>query len=288
MPYSGLAELILHRGFPTVSEKDYIKAKEYALQAMALDNNLSETHRVLATIHTEYEWNWEAAEKEYKIAIAKNPKSSSANIFYARYLMYIKGDFDKSREYINKAILLAPVAYYFYTISAEYYLLTGDYGLALKEANTAIEINPNDLWAHWVSFLAYAKQGRDDLAVKKLAKSWNMDLNYRVNVEPMLDAYESEGIKGVFRWINNLDIEHATDNRTMMHNAYWIAQKFAFIGEHDKAIEWLEIAYKRKNSELYRVKYDHFFKELRSDSRFLFLLEKMNLGNYSYDATLKN
>ena len=44
------------------------KAKEAALRALAIDNALGEAHASLAYITFFYNWDWAAAEKEFKRA----------------------------------------------------------------------------------------------------------------------------------------------------------------------------------------------------------------------------
>ncbi|WP_170309938.1 helix-turn-helix domain-containing protein [Seonamhaeicola maritimus] len=281
LPYSGLALIRLYREWPVIPEADYKEAKKYALQAVGLDDALAETHRTLGTIYMEYEWDWELAEKEFETALSLDLNDYGTYITYAKYLMLVKGDFIKSRHYINKAIELSPINYYFYILSAENYILTKDYQSAIEEVNKAMEINIEDLWAPWLDFLVQVKQGNPDKAIEILSRSWDIAPNTRQNIQPMLEAYKKGGINEAFRWINNLDIEFADDPRTVMDNAYFIAQKFAFIGEHDEAMKWLHIALEQKNGAIYWIKYDHFFENMHFDPRFLEVLRKMNLGDYS-------
>ena len=287
LPYSGLAEVFMFRKWPRTSEADYLKAKEYALKGIALDNDLSETHRVLGAIRMEYERNWAEAEKEFKMALEKDPKNAFVHLFYGRYLIYVKGDFEKGMLLFKKAIQLDPVFIYPHIMIAECYIMMGKYELALQEVNKAKEMDNKDLWASWIIFLAYVEQGKEDLAVEELKRSWSLDPVAHVNIKPMLEAYEASGIKGVFKWFNDMDINHVGESN-VYHSAYWIAEKFAFLAEHDKAMEWLEIAYNRNNAELFKVKYDRFFKNMRTNPEFLALLKKMDLGDYTRNATFKD
>ena len=273
----------MFKNYPGTSEDDYLKAKEYALKGIALDTNLSETHRVLGVIKFEYERDWAEAERELKIALEHGQKNVLAHLHYGRYLMYVKGDFNEGVSYAKKAMQLDPVFIYPYIIIAEGYIMMGDHEMALKEANKAKEIDNKNLWASWLIFLANIEQGKDDLAIEELKRSWSLDPAIKVNLKPLLDAYETSGINGVFKWLNDWDINHAEES-----NLYRIAEKFAFLGEYDKAIEWLEIAYSRNSSELYKIKYDHFFKNMRTNPEFLALLKKLDFGDYSHHATFKD
>ncbi|MBC3758558.1 helix-turn-helix domain-containing protein [Hyunsoonleella sp. SJ7] len=287
LPYSGLAEVIMFRNWPRVPKDDYLKAKKYALRAIELDDELSYPHRVLANISLEYEWNWEESNKEFQIALEKEPDNAVIYWLYARNFMFVNGDFDKGLDYADKAIQLNPVFLYSHILKAECYLYLKEYDLALQEANKAIEINERDLWASWIIFLANVEQGKNDLAVQELERGWRLDPAGQVNVEPMLKVYKKDGIQGIFRWLNDLDINHEGEDH-VYHSAYWIAQKFAFLGEHDKALEWLEIAFERRNAELYRIKYDHFFKGMQEHPKFLSILNRMNLGDYGHERPFKD
>ena len=58
--------------------------------------------------------------------------------------------------------------------------------------------------------------------------------------------------------------------------AYRIAEVYAWRGEKDQAFEWLERAYRQRNSGLAGVKIDLLLESLHGDPRFTALLMKMN------------
>src|SRR5213082_1797838 len=55
------------------------KAKESAIKALALDDPLAEAHASLAHILMNYDWNWAAAEKEFKRSIELKPDYATAH-----------------------------------------------------------------------------------------------------------------------------------------------------------------------------------------------------------------
>jgi hypothetical protein len=65
--------------------------------------------------------------------------------------------------------------------------------------------------------------------------------------------------------------EHGKDNACM------IARVYAWRGEKDQALEWLERAYVQRDTSLTWVKIDPRFRSLRGDARYKALLRKMNL-----------
>lgn len=74
--------------------------------------------------------------------------------------------------------------------------------------------------------------------------------------------------------------QHALDeliSKYAKSSAWEIAEVFAWRGEKDKAFEWLERAYQRRDGGLVQLKSDPLLDSLRGDSRYRVLLRKMNL-----------
>ncbi len=73
------------------------------------------------------------------------------------------------------------------------------------------------------------------------------------------------------RALQELIVHHAQDS------AYQIATVYAWCGEKDKAMEWLDRAYRQRDSGLGAVKVDPFLASARGDPRFKAILRKMKL-----------
>jgi hypothetical protein len=58
---------------------------------------------------------------------------------------------------------------------------------------------------------------------------------------------------------------------------YQIAEVFAWRGERDEAIEWLERCYREGDGGLIYAPLDPLLRDLRGDSRFVALMKKMNV-----------
>jgi len=59
------------------------KAREAARKALEIDDNLSEAHSDMAYIHYCYDWDWAAAEREFRRAIELKPNDPMAHDLYA-------------------------------------------------------------------------------------------------------------------------------------------------------------------------------------------------------------
>jgi hypothetical protein len=60
-------------------------------------------------------------------------------------------------------------------------------------------------------------------------------------------------------------------------NAFQIAETYAWIGNKDKALDWLERAYGQHDGGLPEIKGDLLLADLRSDPRYKAILRKMHL-----------
>ena len=60
--------------------------------------------------------------------------------------------------------------------------------------------------------------------------------------------------------------------------AHNVAQVYAFRGEADEALQWLERAYAQHDGGMFLVKVDPLLKNLRTDGRFKALLRKMRIS----------
>ena len=58
---------------------------------------------------------------------------------------------------------------------------------------------------------------------------------------------------------------------------YQIAEVYAWRGENDEALRWLELSLERTDGGMWYVKFDPLLHRLRGDSRYTALLSKMNL-----------
>jgi hypothetical protein len=56
-----------------------------------------------------------------------------------------------------------------------------------------------------------------------------------------------------------------------------MAAAYAYRGDADRAMKWLEQAYREKDTELCFIRFEPIFRKLSSDPRYQNFLHKMNL-----------
>jgi len=86
------------------------QSKRIAIKALALDNTLAEAHVSLAHILMNYDWNWSAAETEFKRSIELRPDYATAHEWYAIHLFNGYGPVERSCPGNEKALELEPAS----------------------------------------------------------------------------------------------------------------------------------------------------------------------------------
>src|SRR6266853_4656288 len=84
-------------------------AKEYAQQALKLDSNLPNSHISLAYIYFYDDWNWPAADQEFRRAISLAPGLAESHRWYAVYLAAM-GRMDEAMREAQRALDLDPLS----------------------------------------------------------------------------------------------------------------------------------------------------------------------------------
>ncbi len=111
LAYTGIADsyalLMDYRSVPVA--EGFAKAKEFARKALALDDRLAEAHASLAWAQFIYDWDWEAAAREFARAIELQPRYAVAHQWYS-FLLTAQGRFDEALVEAHTAQELDPAS----------------------------------------------------------------------------------------------------------------------------------------------------------------------------------
>lgn len=129
-----------------------------AASALQLDANLAEAHASMAVIKWAYDWNWPAAEADFKRALELNPGSATVRHQYARFLMTM-GRFDEAIAEAKTSVVLDPVS-----LMAEFglawaYLWARRYGDGIVQLRKVLHLDPNNAFAQAFLAFAFARKG---------------------------------------------------------------------------------------------------------------------------------
>ncbi len=276
LAYAGLADSYNILGtFSFLQPKEaFPKAKGAAAKALDIDDLLAEPHTSLAWVYFVFEWDYAAAEREFKRAIELNPKYPTAHSWYSMYLVST-GRTAEARAEIKRAQELDPLSLIINTLVGWISVLTRDYERALEQARKTVELDPNFPRAYWVLGLAYEQKGVYGEAIAAFQKGFALSGDYEF-LAWLGHAYASSG--------NRREAEKviAQLNEMAQHryvSSYDIAAIYAGLGEKERALDWLEKAYDEHPRFLVDLGVEPKLDALRSDPRFADLVRRVHLGS---------
>ncbi len=265
--YSGLAEAYAMLGFRGgLPSKDALSAaKKAALKAIELDDALAEPHASLAFIAETYEWDWPAAEREYKQALELNPGYAQAHNWYGGYLTYT-GRFNEGVAEAMRARELDPLSLPLNNALAGRLLVAGRYDEALREVQTTLELDEHYAPAHQTLGWVYLHGGKQDDAIREFQKA--LELAGAADTDIQLDLGFAYAVSG-----RPDEARRILANLRQLHQqgvvpAASLATLYGALGESNEAFVWLEKAYQERDPQLTYLKTGRRFEPLRGDPQF--------------------
>jgi serine/threonine protein kinase/tetratricopeptide (TPR) repeat protein len=268
--YAGLSEvysLIAVIGGPRTGES-LKQARTAANQALGLDNNLAEAHMALADVERD-EWQFAAAESEYKHALELNPNLAPAHVSYGVFLSAI-GRFSEAVEQEQRAIELDPLNTLAITWLGRIAGYQHDYDGCIAPAQRALEIDPNYVVANFILAECYQGKGMDKEAMEAGARAITIGVPPAFAAE-IKQALATGGMKGFLRW----EIEQSSNPASPGPDHLSVASAFSTLGDRDKAFLWLNKAYDARQVGLIFLRVDPAYDSLRSDPRYADLVRRI-------------
>jgi len=273
LAYSGIGDAYMGMSPIYLAPHDALpKAKAAVMRALELDPDLAEGHVALASVLENYDWNFAAAEIEYKRAIELNPNYASARHWYGRFLA-LNGRREESIVQFKRGAELDPLSPFIVLDSNFVDFFQGEYDLAIQKINRAIELNDDFWFAYWVRGWAY--QGKGDVAAAVADYKKAQSAGGGVVPEAFLaQAYAALGKLNEARKILNSLLEQRKQRYV---GAPSIAAIYAGLGDQEQCFSWLEKGYDERDDGMLWIKFDPRFNEVRKDPRFKDVLNRVGL-----------
>jgi TolB-like protein len=273
LAYAGLADSYLLLGSYWVEA--LTEAKTAAVQALQIDPALAEAHVALGHIKLWLDWDWPAAEREFKQGIALNGASALAHNQYAMYLATLGRVPDAIAE-VKRAQELDPLSP---IVNADlgWYLLDNGQGTeAVAQFRKTIEFDANSVSAHRGLGVALSQLGRHDEAIAELKQALDLSENSPVVLGHLGAAYGRAGRRadadGVLRDLQTLATRLYVPSSS-------VAMVYASLGDKAHALEWLQKAYDEHDFSIVQIGIAPWFQSLHGEAKFDQLLAQLKLKN---------
>src|SRR5258705_1788044 len=274
LAYSGLAETyVLFSSYDVAAADDSMpQAKAAALRALAIDDSLAEAHTAFGFYLSNYEWDRDGSEKEYRRAIKLKPNYATAHHWLGADLSNVKR-FDDSLIELRRAEELDPLSPIIGTNLADTLVFARRYDEAIAQYKRTLVSNPNFAYAHLALGRAYGAKGMYPEAIAEARTS--IELNSGSAAKGFLGLWlvKSGKREETVKLLGELKQE-STRNYVQ---SFTFALIYIALGDKEEALKHFEnhICSRAETASSYAFAQE--LNDLRSEPRFKEMLKRMNL-----------
>jgi len=172
------------------------KAREFALKALSLDNNVTNAHYALGAIALLYDWDWSAAEAEFHKELELNP-SSVAHQWLARALV-TRGKTEEAVAEAKRTLGLS-TSVVDWDNAVWIFILARRYDLARELATKVVDLEPNFPWGYFELAQVYEHEGKTEDVAREFLRADELFGTDPKQLEKLKRAMAKDGAKGYWR-----------------------------------------------------------------------------------------
>jgi tetratricopeptide (TPR) repeat protein len=252
--------------------ESFPKAKQFASQALTLDNTLVEAYTARAMAALFWDFDWSGADQDFQRAIALDPSFALAHHWYAEYWIGV-GNAGSAIAEMKRARELDPLSLAINGTLGRVYRDAREYDEALYECRQTLDLDPHFAMGHWCLGQVYVGKKLYESAIAEF------ELATRLGTTPLILrdlgwAHAAAGNTAKAREIIEA-LKRTTQSGYV--SPYSIATVHAALGEKDHAFRWLDRAYDERDCQITYLALDPQIDPLRSDPRFSRLLARLHL-----------
>ena len=247
----------------------YPKAREDVERALELDNNLAIAQATMGWLRLIMDWDFSGAESTMKKALDLEPGNHDIQMHYGIFLR-VMGRHDESIKVFTKLQKSLPPGYN--DILASAYLWAGRLDEGVDIAEKTFQENPSDLNKFWLA-LAYTLKGNYPEALHLYNELMSLPEYAETSQIDLAIAYALSGKReealAAMEKAKNIYADKGVEPE------FYLACVYAALGENDKAIDFLNLAFEKRAGVLVNLRTFPYLRSLHGDPRFEELVKKM-------------
>ena len=256
------------------------KALEAASRALSLDETLADAHCALGFVKAHYEYDWPAAEREFRRAIELEPNDAYAHLFYSNSYLSPLGHHEEAIAEMRRAMELDPLSPHIQSFAGVTFKWARRYDDSLAQFQKVNHTDPNFPLNHERLAQLCAILGRYDEAITEETKARLLAGEKPQDVLAKMNTLQQElatkGERGY--WEEQLRFARDQQNPPEAYvRPYGLAIIYAHLGEKAKAFENLDNALAERDTQITELAIEPQFDALRSDARFAELERRIGL-----------
>ncbi len=247
----------------------------HALRAVDIDNSLAEAHAMLAQYQKQLSYNWADVRREMDVALELNPASPIVRMRHAVTALMPHGRLDEAVADLQRALDVDPLAVWPRVWLGVMYWLGRQYDRAITQEQLVVQMAPTHFAAYFVLGFVCRDAGLFAEAIAASRKAADLAGNAPLMLGTLGLALAASGdTSGAAALLARL--------RTMPAGVYAPPSGIAWInlglGDVDEFFTWMDRAIDERDHMIMPIKTYPFLDAVRSDSRYVDLLRKMNLA----------
>jgi TolB-like protein/tetratricopeptide (TPR) repeat protein len=277
--YDGISDahtMLACRGM-TPALESFHKAKTAARQAVRLQPDLGEGYASLAHVRL-HDWDWVGLESDFRQAVELDPGYAIAHYWYAEYLMAM-GRTREAVDRVEHGWELDPLNSVINASVGMIRYLAHNYDGALVALRRGLEIDPT----HYVSYLRVGlvclQKNLPNEAIDAMRQAVTHSGGSTEALAGLAQAHAVTGDKLAMERI----VKELGESADRYVSPYNVARVYAAIDDKQRALEWLERAYREHNPDLIELTREPSFAGLHSDAKFRELVERIGWRSVAAD-----
>jgi TolB-like protein/lipoprotein NlpI len=269
--YAGLANSEYYLSDVTGDAAGLDRAMSAAERAVTLAPDQPMGYAARGELRSSIAWDWSGAQSDFARALELDPGDPFVLRHYSLLLQSL-GRLPEAITAARKVTEIDPFSAPARRSLSEALFYNGELPAAREAIHRSLAIEPKDRYA-------IRDLGEFELLDHRSAEA----LGAFQEIDP--DDLNSVGFRATGIAMAEHSLGHARESQQALdeaiakaaqNSAYQIAEAYAWRGEKDKALEWLERAHRQRDGGLTHLKTDPVFAALRSDPRFKAMLRKIN------------
>ena len=244
------------------------KARDSALKAIALDNNLAEAHAALGLIHHSFDHDYVGAERQYRLAIEKNPNYAHAHQLFAELLDCL-GRHEEAANEFRIALEIDPLSLALNKMYGEHFFYSRRFDEAIVQLKRTVELDPGFFTGHASLAYVYQVRGQHAESVEEFARTHEA-LGDHDNAQMIRESFAADGWTGFLRFMTG-------ERRPKVLPMFLVAIFRAELGESQEAIAILNEVYEDRNYLITWLAIDPRLEPLHDEPGFQELARRIKL-----------
>jgi eukaryotic-like serine/threonine-protein kinase len=218
-------------------------ARDAAQRALALDPELAIAHVTLGNVRLLFDWDWPAAEREYRKALEINPNLPEANLGFATYLGTL-GRFDEAIARVTQAYRFDPLALESRNEALWIYYYSGRMRETAAQCEKTIDVEPAAGLPYAMLALANAHLGQRADAIRAAETAVRLS-NSPTILTTTASALARAGERAEARQLLGQALGLAKERYVCR---FIVAAAYVDLGDTEQALDSLEQAYLQRST----------------------------------------